>query len=93
VKHNKIYDNGKYVPQRTCMGCRQVMPKSSMIRVTLRDGVVSVCKDSNADGRGAYICKNIECITKAQNSNGLQRGLKTKVSSEIYEECRNIAGQ
>ena len=93
MKHKKIYVDGKYVPQRMCVACRSVKPKSEMIRVSFFDGVVNVDCDGNKSGRGSYICNNVECIEKAQKTRGLERGLKTNVSVEIYEECINIDKQ
>lgn len=87
MKHKKLYENGKYVPQRMCVACRAVKPKHEMIRISAADGEIGVNK---AGGRGAYICKSAECVLKARKANGLQRGLKAFVPSEIYEECMNI---
>lgn len=90
MKHEKIFEDGKYVPQRMCVACRRVKPKAELIRVSRVGENVSV---SASGGRGAYVCKNKECILKAQKTEGLKRGLRTFVSSEIYEECMNIDGK
>lgn len=90
MKHKKIYENGKYVPLRTCVACRQVKPKSQLIRIASFDGEVCLDKKGNAKGRGAYVCNNIVCIEKAQKIRGLERGLGSFVSAHIYEECINI---
>ncbi len=90
MKHNKIYKDGKYVPLRTCVACREVKPKAELLRVTLFDGEVSLDKKGNASGRGAYVCNNIVCIEKARKIRGLERGLGASVSAHIYEECINI---
>lgn len=93
MKHKKVYVDGRYVPQRMCVACRCVKPKSEMIRISFSDGVVGVDYKGNKPGRGSYICNNVECIEKAQKIRGLERGLKTNVSSEVYEECINIDKQ
>ncbi len=90
MKHKKIFEDGKYVPQRMCVACRCVRPKAELIRVARMGEGVSV---SDGGGRGAYVCKNKECILKAQKTEALKRGLGTFVSSEIYEECMNIDGK
>ena len=87
MKHKKLYENGKYVPQRMCVACRSVKPKSELLRIAVSDGGVAV---DRCGGRGAYVCKDKECILKAQKARGLERGLKTFVSSEIYEECMTV---
>ncbi len=93
MKHKKIYVDGKYIPQRMCVACREIKPMSDMIRVTLKDGIVDVDIKGNKPGRGSYICKSVACIEKAQKSRGLERGLKTYVPVRIYEECINIDKQ
>ena len=90
MKHKKIFENGKYVPQRMCVACRGVRPKAEMIRVAFFDGEVML---GGGSGRGAYVCNNKDCIEKAEKTRGLQRGLKTNVSSEIYRECMEYDGK
>ena len=90
MKHNKIYKDGKYVPQRMCVACREIKPQCDMIRVAFNEGTIVVDDNKKNAGRGAYICKNIQCVEKAQKTRGLERGLKTYIPTEIYEECINI---
>ena len=40
-------------------------------------------------GRGAYICKNIECLEKAFKTKRLERNLEVKIDDEIYEKLKN----
>ena len=90
MKHKKIYEDGKYVPQRMCIACRQVRPKGQMIRVSSSDGIVVLDLDGKKQGRGYYVCNTVECIEKAHRVRGLERGLKTAIPVEIYEECLNL---
>lgn len=85
MKHKKIFENGKYVPQRMCICCRKVLPKSELLRVAgFKDGSSAV---ANTGGRGVYVCKTEECLNKLSVNNGLTRGLKRNVPREVYEEC------
>lgn len=93
MKHKKIYADGKYVPQRMCVACREVKPKSEMIRVAYVDGDVLLDSEGNKQGRGSYVCSNTACIEKAQKIRGLERGLKTNVPAGIYGECMEIDKQ
>lgn len=93
MKHKKIYADGKYVPQRMCVACREVKPKAEMLRVAFAKGVVTLDSDGNRQGRGAYVCNNTACIEKAQKIRGLERGLKTNVPAGIYEECISVDKQ
>ncbi len=87
MKHKKIYADGKYVPQRMCVACRQIKPKSDMLRIVLCEDKVDVDTTGNKQGRGCYVCRESACVEKAQKIRGFERGLKTKVPAEIYEEC------
>ena len=51
----------KHVPQRTCVGCREVMPKRKMIRIVRAADGVQVDPTSKLAGRGAYLHDRREC--------------------------------
>ncbi|MCD8197703.1 MAG: YlxR family protein [Lachnospiraceae bacterium] len=38
------------------------------------------------NGRGAYLCRNPECLARAQKTKALERSLKTAIPPEIYED-------
>ncbi len=87
MKHIKIFENGKYVPQRMCISCRNVFPKNLLIRVGgFKDGSAAVTKSG---GRGVYVCKSEQCLDRLIKSNGLSRGLKRNVSQNVYEELNH----
>ena len=75
----------KKIPMRMCTGCREMKPKKELIRVvrTAEDGR-KLDLTGKLNGRGAYICKNKECLLKAQKSNALSRAFETNVSAEVY---------
>ena len=81
-------------PMRQCGGCGEMKPKAELVRVVKSpDGEISLDLTGKKNGRGSYICKDIRCIEKAQKIRGLERGLKTYIPKEIYEECINIGKQ
>ena len=81
----------KNLPQRTCMGCNAKKDKKDLIRVVKnKERIISIDKTGKANGRGAYICNNIECLEKAIKSKRLERVLETKISEEIYENLRGV---
>jgi predicted RNA-binding protein YlxR (DUF448 family) len=51
----------RHVPQRTCVGCRQVLPKRSMIRIVRTPEGVRVDPTGKAPGRGAYLHNQRSC--------------------------------
>ena len=79
----------KQIPQRLCTGCRQMHDKKELIRVVRTpEGQICIDGSGKLNGRGAYICRNLECLEAALKNHGLERSLKTKVSSDIYGELR-----
>jgi predicted RNA-binding protein YlxR (DUF448 family) len=56
----------KRVPQRTCIACRAVRPKRSLVRVVRApEGGVSVDETGKVNGRGAYLCRSRLCWQRA----------------------------
>ena len=74
---------GKHVPQRTCIGCREIRPKREMVRIvrTPDDGV-EIDETGKRSGRGAYLCRRQECWDIALKKNRLQHALKTSLTDE-----------
>ncbi len=78
---------GKKIPLRQCVGCREMKTKKEMIRVIKTpDGQVELDVNGKKNGRGAYICFNLECLQKARRSKGLERSLKITIPEEISEK-------
>lgn len=76
----------KKIPLRQCVGCGEMKNKKEMMRVIKtpeEEIVLDVTGKKN--GRGAYICKNKECLQTAQKSKGLERSLKHAISKEVYD--------
>ena len=64
-------------PQRTCIGCRQKRPKVSLLRLVRgADGRVQVDDGGRAEGRGAYVCPDSDCLGKAFNPGRLGHAFK-----------------
>ena len=75
----------KHIPQRTCVACREVNEKRSLIRlVRTPDGVV-IDTTGRLPGRGAYLHDSKECWEKALKRGVLARSLKTEISQENME--------
>ena len=76
----------KKIPQRQCMGCRERKAKRELIRVVRgTDGTVNLDFGGKANGRGAYLCLNSECLKKAQRSKALERSLEVPIPEEVYD--------
>lgn len=69
----------KHVPQRTCVGCRQVLAKRSLIRVVRTPEGILVDTTGKAAGRGAYVHDDRSCWEKALKG-ALAHALKTELT-------------
>ena len=75
----------KKIPMRQCLGCREMKPKKELIRVVkTAEGEIKLDATGKLNGRGAYICRDKECLNKARKSNALARAFETNVSEDIY---------
>lgn len=80
----------KKIPIRKCTGCLQMKEKKELIRVVkTNEGEYKLDLTGKMSGRGAYICKNEECLQKAFKSKGLERSFKCAIPKDIYEKIRN----
>ena len=75
----------KHIPQRTCVACREVNEKRSLIRVVRTPDGVAIDTTGRMPGRGAYIHDSKECWEKALKRGVLSRSLKTEISQEDME--------
>ena len=72
------------VPQRKCIGCNESKPKKELIRIVKTpEGEMLVDDTGRANGRGAYICNNLECLQKAIKTKGLNRAFKMNVDTDV----------
>ena len=79
----------KKIPIRTCIGCNESKPKKELIRVVKSpDGEISIDFTGKKNGRGAYLCFNVNCLEKAIKTKKLSRTFETQIEDEIYEKLR-----
>lgn len=77
------------IPLRKCTGCNEMKDKREMIRIVKNnEDEFSLDFTGKKPGRGAYICKDIECLDKAEKNKGLERSYKMTVDKTIYESLR-----
>ena len=76
----------KKIPQRQCVGCRQMKPKKELIRVIrTRDEEVMIDGSGKMNGRGAYLCRDEACFKKIRKSGSLAKALKISIPEEVYD--------
>lgn len=81
----------KKKPTRRCMGCNEAKEKKELIRIVKsKEGRIEVDLTGKKNGRGAYICKNGQCLDKVIKSKRLQRVFEQEIEQEIYENLRGV---
>lgn len=77
----------RHVPQRTCVGCREVLPKRALIRVVRGPEGVHVDPTGKAPGRGAYLHDRRSCWERALKGS-LAHALRTELTPETVAALR-----
>jgi predicted RNA-binding protein YlxR (DUF448 family) len=80
----------KHVPQRTCVGCREVLAKRSLIRVVRGPQGVQVDPTGKLAGRGAYLHDQRSCWEKGLHG-ALAHALKVELSAEEQQSLAAFA--
>lgn len=81
----------KKIPLRKCMGCMQQFPKKELVRVVKskldeEQYEISLDLTGKKSGRGAYVCKNVQCLKAARKAKRLERALECEIPAEVYEK-------
>ncbi|MEG0779442.1 MAG: YlxR family protein [Oscillospiraceae bacterium] len=85
----------KKIPQRQCIGCREMQDKKNLIRVVRSpEGEISLDENGRKPGRGAYLCRGSVCIAKAKKSRALERAFGGAIPPEVYDALeRQLGGE
>lgn len=79
------------IPMRTCVVTHEQFPKKELLRVVRdKEGNVTVDVTGKANGRGAYIKKDLEVLNQAIKTKILEKKLECVIEDKIYEEIKNI---
>ena len=74
------------VPIRRCVGCNEGKPKKELVRVVRApSGEISIDLVGKKPGRGAYLCPDPDCLTKAKKKKALERCFEQPVPAEVYD--------
>ena len=77
----------KKIPLR--IGCGGSKNKKEMIRVLKTpEEEFTVDATGRKNGRGAYLCRSMECFEKAVKGKGLERSFKMAIPKEVYETLK-----
>ena len=84
----------KKIPARMCVGCREMKPKNSLIRIVKTpEGDIKTDPTGKLNGRGAYICHDPECLKKAMKANLLAKAFECPVDKEVYQQLMDALSE
>ncbi|MCR4402294.1 MAG: YlxR family protein [Firmicutes bacterium] len=87
MARGKTRQRVKKVPQRTCVGCRQVRPKKELVRIVRTpEGLVEMDPTGKRSGRGAYVCPDPGCLDLALRGKRLDAALEVHVPAEVVDD-------
>lgn len=73
------------------MGCYGKKDKKDLIRIVKnKENQISIDKTGKKEGRGAYLCHNVQCLEKAIKTKRLEKVFDMKISEEINEKLRGV---
>ena len=74
------------IPMRKCIGCNTSKDKRELIRVVRNaEGEISIDTTGKKPGRGAYICKDKNCLKLARKGKKIDKAIEVAISDEIYD--------
>lgn len=83
----------KKIPERMCVLCKQMKPKTQLIRIVNAQGNVVVDKTGKINGRGVYLCKCKDCITKAVKKKNFAKQHGFELTEQIVAELESLIEQ
>ena len=73
-----------------CLGCQEMKPKKELIRIVRnKEGEMFVDLTGKKAGRGAYICRNMQCFDKARKGKRLEKAFETSIDANVYETLKS----
>ena len=76
----------KKIPLRMCTGCGEMKPKKELVRVVRsKEGEISLDLTRRKAGRGAYVCRSLDCLKKARKTRRIERSLDCQIPDEVYD--------
>ncbi len=79
------------IPMRKCIGCMETFPKKDLCRIVkTKENEIFFDSTGKLNGRGTYICKNIDCFNKAIKSKRLSKSLEAEIPQGVYEAIKAV---
>ena len=78
------------IPMRLCLGCNEMKPKKELMRVLKSpEDEISLDFTGKKNGRGAYLCKDVQCFEKARKARRFEKSLSCRIDESVYEVMTN----
>lgn len=75
---------------RRCVGCREMHDKRGLIRIVRFEDSIDVDLSGKAKGRGAYLCKSIDCYKRAFKQKAVDKSFKARAQEGVYVQLEDI---
>ena len=70
-----------------CIVCKQMMPKNTLLRIVKnKDDEIFIDYTNKANGRGAYVCDNQQCVMTCLKKKMPNKIFNCQIPEEIYIE-------
>ena len=73
-----------------CIACREGNPKKELVRVIITGEGLGIDETGKAQGRGAYLCPNVDCLDKAKKIKAFSRALNVPMSEQLYNDIKRV---
>ena len=84
----------KKIPLRRCIACGEMKQKQELVRVVKnKEEEIFLDLTGKAAGRGAYLCKTLDCLQKARKSRAVERAFHCKIEAEVYDSMEHTMKQ
>ena len=80
----------KKIPMRRCVATGEQLPKKELLRIVrTTEGNLEIDTTGKANGRGAYLKKDISAVDTAKKNKALERSLEVKIPDEFYDTIKS----
>ncbi len=74
------------IPMRKCTGCNEMKPKKELVRVVRSpEGEISLDLTGKKPVRGAYVCRDEECLRKARKAKRFEKAFSCAIPDEVFD--------
>ncbi|MDR1320485.1 MAG: YlxR family protein [Gracilibacteraceae bacterium] len=80
----------KKTPLRMCVACQAMRPKAEMLRLVAEEKSLVYDRTGKHNGRGAYVCRDEECLTAAVKKKRFLKTLGQDISGDLLRELEEL---